>query len=484
MTRAIIAILIAIACVASAAPPGGSDYPVVYSGTTASATRKGEAQFIRIDPTLITPSCTGRTCIFIPSDLVTLLGDQIGDQTDGSEFSDPEWHTGRQVKMGGATSLEIPVQTGTQPTTDGMTRLNDDLDRVEVGSDGTRTLRFMPGYQARVLGGVNSTVACQYAGQVSACNTQDTNGTRDICTWGICTGSEGSGTCTVNYNSVFPRESTVTGPPLTTSAVIDCKTWSHTAGTIILQNATATSANLHYLIIRVREDATFSGTATLSTKGKNAAGSSGGTRVSTTAGKNGGWSTSLYALGNGTNSLGGNTSGTGGAAGMPVDIDERSLYAFGAPFLVSVGGGGGTAPVSGNANAGSITHPPWAGIPAAAGGGGGGGCAGSASGTAGAGGDGGAGIRVEVGGKATLGSGYTFDAMGTDGGANGGGGGGGGVQIIAGEISGTLNVDTGTCTASTPRCCVGGGAGGSSGGNCGAGGAGADNVCFVQQGPR
>lgn len=428
------------------------------------------------------PVCSAGVCTIDLQSTVSRLGSSI----DGTELSGTLTYTGNADFTGG--TFKIPLGTGTQPTADAQIRLNDDLDRVEVGSDAARTLRYMPGYAPRVLGGVEATNTFTYAGEVTSptdCSAADTGCSRTVCRCGICTGSNGSGTCTLAYNSSLGRSGELASPPNLLSTVLNVKTFTHTAGTITLQAVGSSVSNVHMLVIRVRDDATFSG-GTLSTKGKNSAGTTGGTRLSTTAGKAGGVPAILFPLGTlGGHSAGGNTSGSAGAAGVPVDLDAATLAATPGGLMLSVGGGGGGAPVTGNAAAGNITHPQWGGwVLAGAGGGGGGGCAGSATGSSGAGGAGGAGILIEVGGKATFSSGYVIDAMGDDGGANGGGGGGGGVQIIASEISGTVTQDTGTCTATTPRCCVGGGAGGASGGNCGAGGAGADNICVVQQAPR
>lgn len=457
---------------------GRQRWTMFYSG----ATRKGEAKKVVIDVTLGSLAFTNGTLTITPATSVTLLGALIGDSP--ADFADPVLFDGRQVDMSAATWLKIPVQTGTQPTTDGITRLNDDLDRVEVGSDSARTLRFMPGYQARVIGGTEGTATFTYAGEVSTCSSLDTGCSRTICRCGQCSGSEGSGTCALGYNSSFGRGQEVT-PATTVSTVLTVKSFSHTAGTIT-QTYAASTSNVHYLVIRVREDAAFTA-GTLSTKGKNSTGTVGGTRLASTAGRAGGLFSEIAPFGvtGSATGAGGSTAPGAGAAGIPLDLDAPTLQAYPAGFMLSVGSGGGGAPVTGNAAAATVAHPRWGGFAiAGAGGGGGGGCTSGTSGSSGAGGAGGAGILIEVGGRATFGSTYVINAMGDDGGANAGGGGGGGVQIIAGEISGTVTQDTGTCTASPTPCCVGGGAGGASGGNCGAGGAGADNICIVQQAPK
>jgi hypothetical protein len=59
------------------------------------------------------------------------------------------------------------------------------------------------------------------------------------------------------------------------------------------------------------------------------------------------------------------------------------------------------------------------------------------------------------------------------------------VLLIAPAITNSASTDTGTCTASTPRICVGGGAAGASPPtNCGAGADGGDGLVLSVQVPR
>jgi hypothetical protein len=399
---------------------------------------------------------------------VSMLGQCIGDIGASSEFCATTDFTGRAVDMAAATTLRIPTNTDAESTTEGLLRQNDTLDRLEVGADGARTLRFSSGAPHATVGGQTATATTwTYAGQVSACSSLNSDGTRAICGWGQCTGSEGSGTCELRANHAYLRSSII--PQATgvkQAVVIETSSFSWTAGNITTVTTGADTASLGVpLIIRVRDNATISSSGTISAKG--ATGSTGGTPLSSTAGRSGGGTGFWFG------STGGTTAGTAGAVGSPqFDVAANNL-AFMHPLPFIGGTGGGAAPVTGNA-AGTALNPVGMSGPSYGGtGGGGGGCAAGATGTAGAGGMGGGYVRLEVGGKYTC-TNATLTASGANGAANsGGGGGGGGVLVLASEIG------TDTCTYTAA-----GGTGGASGGNCGAGGAGGAGVTIRATVPR
>ena len=334
---------------------------------------------------------------------------------------------------------------------------------------------------ARVFGGVETSADFTYAGEVTSptdCSSLDSSCARTVCRCGICTGSNGTGTCTLDPNSTYGvmQEVLAGGPKPAT--VLNVRNFTHTAGTVTVTapSLVVTGATqFRPLIIRASGNVTLSG-GTLSVKGKGGSGGTGGAALSTTAGRASG---ALQGMLPG--SLGGNTSGTGGAVGNSYVQDVTAVMLAPGACAFGAGTGGGPAPVTGNGGAAYVELPSFC-LRAGATGGGGGGCAGSASGTNGAGGAGGGTVRIEAGGVCTFGA--TIDAQGDDGGARAGGGGGGFVHALCGAVSGSNNVDSGTCTAGTPRICVGGGAGGASGGNCGAGGAGGDGFAFVETIPK
>ncbi len=338
---------------------------------------------------------------------------------------------------------------------------------------------------ARVPGGTEAAGDFTYAGEVTSptdCSTFDSTGARTVCRWGTCTGSNGSGTCTISENAAFGKGAEVLTTAYQPASVLNVRNFVHNGGTVTITTASGFAGahgatQFRPLIIRVRDNADLT-SGTLSVKGKGAPGAAGGAVSGAVAGKASGVLQGMIGGAAG----GASGSASSGTAGHAYLTDTLALLMAPNGMVFGGGTGGGSA-----IGAAPYLELPTIGLRVGAVGGGGGGCGAGATGTAGAGGTGGAMIHLEVGGTTTVGSGYVIDAMGNDaGGVTGGGGGGGFVHILSSVLAGsTFNLDTGTCSASTPRCCTGGGAGGASGlTNCGAGGAGADNQCLIETIPK
>ena len=298
-----------------------------------------------------------------------------------------------------------------------------------------------------------------YDGAVASCNTLDATGVRSRCRWGTCTGSEGSGVCTITYNSDVMKIAAAAKQ----YAVLNVTAVTISAGTV-KGGAPPASTQGSGLIFRVQGNVSITGAATiLDVRALGGAGGASGGTCSTQTGAAGGGN--LYYPGG---TAGTATTTTAGAGTAITSTLDATLLPF-VPSLFIVGAGGGSRSAGGTTINGLLQTL------IGGTGGGGGGCAASCSGTSGAGGAGGGFVGFDVGGTytctaSTAGGVFRADgAAGGNGGAGGGGGGGGGV-IVRARIIGTD-----TCGYT-----VTGGTGGTAGANCAAGGAGGNGIAIRQ----
>jgi hypothetical protein len=349
------------------------------------------------------------------------------------------------------------------------------------GDNTSTTVYSMPGPQIQVVGGLGTT-PFTYAGEVAtpvSCNTADTGCARTVCRCGICTGTEGSGTCTLPLTSMLGPMVSDAGlyAPQSDSAVYEFSGVAITAGTVTVAVPGGFAKEGITLAFRVAGDFSITGTGAIDMKGRG--------QPFTNPFGLGDCTGAAFSAGNGANSMflppglggpatGADTAGTGFAASLvgflPTPYLGLHRRLFGFP--------GGS---HGNNSAGA----PMAGL---ATGGGGGGCTAScATGKTGLGGTGGGFVYVEARGVYTCTSTATraMDLRGNDGGGgatgcsgspcqSGGGGGGGGALVV---LSKTLG--TNTCTVATTA-----GVGGiAQSAACGDGAAGGNGAAYVRQVP-
>lgn len=445
---------LAIALVALLASPAAAQFGGCPTGTV--RLKQGTSSFcaslldFAASDFLVTISSTGAAIAL--SATVTKLGSCIGEPTDWCGTVTP---ANKVIDFGDATSFEIKNDTTTTPTTSGQVVVRTDLNELCVGVNGvTKCVPIARPLQ--IHGGRGTLGDWSYAGQVAACNTADTACSRTICKCGTCSGSEGSGTCTLPPNSLLDHSLADTATTLC-SVHLPVASFTLSGGTVTIGTPCGLGSNVR---LRVAGNVAISG-GTIDLRGKGGLGASGSAAcASSNVGKAGGTST-LYpggipgAAGNNAGSAGTNATAPSAGSVPPAVWATASL----------VGTGGGAPPASGQA--GAVSPGGWGGT-----GGGGGGCAASCSGTIGAGGRGGGGLNIEVGGDYTC-TGATIDVRGADGTTGGGAAGGSGAVHVSARTIGTN-----TCTYSTGAAS----AGASPPTNCGAGAAGGTGWTLFETG--
>lgn len=455
--RRVLALLLALlAARASAAPlPGGSGNP---AGPTVTIDGSLEAcrdvvKFDVLSSSLLATRVSNGVCrLQVADEVMVEGGQQVG--ASNLDFAPSVDLTSRTVDASAATATIAKTSASCAPTASGSWCYDSDTNRICVG-DGSAT-RCVPVETSTLrIGGTGADGAMSFDGSCSAGG--------DCCRGGSISGSAPNKVCTYTANSnVGNLQRLTSATSFLASHVANWTSVSITGGTVTMA---APAVGVAAFIWRATGAISITG-GIIDLAGKGGPSATSGSCASSNAGKNGGGNSVL------TGGLGGASGNNAGSTGVTAAADGLNSLTG---LLLLGGTGGGACPVSGQTSPGDMAVSFWSLYGGT--GGAGGGCAASCSGTCGAGGRGGGAVRLESRTSITIGTSADIRVDGANGTTGGGGGGGGGVILYAPSITNTATTDTGTCTAGTPRICVGGGAAGSSPPtNCGAGGAGGDGL--------